>query len=201
MMGVFSKFKKPTGVPEYLIVGLGNPGDKYTLTRHNVGFMFIDRLADRMNIKVNKLKFKGLYGDGTVGGVRCLLLKPQTFMNLSGESVGEIAKFYKIPPQNVIVAFDDVSLNIGELRIRKKGSAGGHNGIKSIIAHLGSEDFPRIKIAIGPKTHPQMDLADFVLGRISKDDEIKLAKAVDNAVDAVALMVQGKTDQAMNKFN
>lgn len=200
-MGVFSKFKKPTGAPEYLIVGLGNPGDKYTLTRHNVGFLFIDRLADRMNIKVTKLKFKGLYGDGMVGGVRCLLLKPQTFMNLSGESVGEIAKFYKIPPQNVIVAFDDVSLNIGELRIRKKGSAGGHNGIKSIIAHLGSENFPRIKIAIGPKTHPQMDLADFVLGRITGEDEVKLADAIDRAVDAVAFMVQGKTDQAMNQFN
>ncbi len=200
-MGVFSKFKTASGAPEYLIVGLGNPGDKYTLTRHNVGFLFIDRLADRMNIKVNKLKFKGLYGDGQVGGVRCLLLKPQTFMNLSGESVGEIAKFYKIPPQNVIVAFDDVSLNIGELRIRKKGSAGGHNGIKSIIAHLSSEDFPRIKIAIGPKTHPQMDLADFVLGRITGEDEVKLADAIDRAVDAVALMVQGKTDQAMNKFN
>ncbi|MBR4868502.1 MAG: aminoacyl-tRNA hydrolase [Clostridia bacterium] len=200
-MGVFSKFKTTSGAPEYLIVGLGNPGDKYTLTRHNVGFLFIDRLADRMNIKVNKLKFKGLYGDGMVGGVRCLLLKPQTFMNLSGESVGEITKFYKIPPQNVIVAFDDVSLNIGELRIRKKGSAGGHNGIKSIIAHLSSEDFPRIKIAIGPKTHPQMDLADFVLGRITGEDEVKLADAIDRAVDAVALMVQGKTDQAMNKFN
>ena len=200
-MGVFSKFKTASGAPEYLIVGLGNPGDKYTLTRHNVGFLFIDRLADRMNIKVNKLKFKGLYGDGQIGGVRCLLLKPQTFMNLSGESVGEIAKFYKIPPQNVIVAFDDVSLNIGELRIRKKGSAGGHNGIKSIIAHLSSEDFPRIKIAIGPKTHPQMDLADFVLGRITGEDEVKLADAIDRAVDAVALMVQGKTDQAMNKFN
>ncbi len=200
-MGVFSKFRAPAGAPEYLIVGLGNPGDKYTMTRHNVGFMFIDRLADRMNVKVNKLKFKGLYGDGQVGGVRCLLLKPQTFMNLSGESVGEIAKFYKIPPQNIIVAFDDVSLNIGELRIRNKGSAGGHNGIKSIISHLSSEDFPRIKIAIGPKTHPQMDLADFVLARIGKEDEIKLADAIDRAVDAVTLMVQGKTDQAMNRFN
>ncbi len=199
-MGVFSKFKS-SSAPEYLIVGLGNPGDQYALTRHNVGFMFIDRLADRMHIKVTKLKFKGLFGDGMVDGVRCLLLKPQTFMNLSGESVAEIARFYKIPPQNIIVAFDDVSLNVGELRIRKKGSAGGHNGMKSIIAHLGSEDFPRIKIAIGPKTHPQMDLADFVLGRITGEDEKKLADAIDRGVNAVALMVQGKTDQAMNRFN
>jgi PTH1 family peptidyl-tRNA hydrolase len=122
-------------------------------------------------------------------------------MNNSGEAVKEIAAFYKIPPQKIIVAFDDVSLNTGELRIRQKGSAGGHNGIKSIIAHLGSEDFPRLKIAIGPKTHPQMDLADFVLGRLSKDDELKLADAIDRAVDAVTFMVQGKISQAMNQFN
>jgi PTH1 family peptidyl-tRNA hydrolase len=198
---VFSKFKKNTGGPEYLIVGLGNPGDKYAFTRHNVGFMFIDRLADKTRSSVKKLKFKSLYGDATIGGVRCLLCKPQTFMNNSGEAVREIAAFYKIPPQRIIVAFDDVSLNTGELRIRKKGSAGGHNGIKSIIAHLSSEDFPRLKIAIGPKPHPQMDLADFVLGRLSKEDELKLADVIDRAVDAVTLMVQGETDKAMNQFN
>lgn len=198
---MFFKKEKNTGAPQYLIVGLGNPGEKYEMTRHNVGFMFIDRLADRMNGSVKKLKFKSLYGDCTVGGVRCLLCKPQTFMNLSGEAVREIAAFYKIPAENIIVAFDDVSLNTGSLRIRNKGSDGGHNGIKSIVNCLGSSNFPRIKIAIGPKTHPQMDLADFVLGRITKDDELKLADAIDKAVDAVALMVQGKTDMAMNKFN
>lgn len=197
---VFKK-EKSGGSPEYLIVGLGNPGEKYELTRHNVGFLFIDRLADRMNGSVKKLKFKSLYGDCMVGGVRCLLCKPQTFMNLSGEAVREIAAFYKIPPEKIIVAFDDVSLNTGSLRIRNKGSDGGHNGIKSIVQCLGNSNFPRIKIAIGPKTHPNMDLADFVLGRITKDDEIKLADAIDKAVDAVTLMVQGKTDQAMNKFN
>ncbi len=195
------KKDKNAGAPQFLIVGLGNPGEKYELTRHNVGFMFIDRLADRMNGSVKKLKFKSLYGDCTLGGVRCLLCKPQTFMNLSGEAVREITSFYKIPVENIIVAFDDVSLNIGTLRIRKKGSDGGHNGIKSIVQCMGSSNFPRIKIAIGPKTHPQMDLADFVLGRISRDDELKLADAIDNAVDAVTLMVQGKTDMAMNKFN
>ena len=192
---------KNAGAPQFLIVGLGNPGEKYELTRHNVGFMFIDRLADRMNGSVKKLKFKSLYGDCNVGGVRCLLCKPQTFMNLSGEAVREIATFYKIPVENIIVAFDDVSLNTGSLRIRNKGSDGGHNGIKSIVGCMGSSNFPRIKIAIGPKTHPQMDLADFVLGRITKDDEVKLADAIDKAVDAVTLMVQGKTDMAMNKFN
>lgn len=195
------KKDKNAGAPQFLIVGLGNPGEKYELTRHNVGFMFIDRLADRMNGSVKKLKFKSLYGDCTVGGVRCLLCKPQTFMNLSGEAVREIATFYKIPVENIIVAFDDVSLNIGTLRIRNKGSDGGHNGIKSIVQCMGSSNFPRIKIAIGPKTHPNMDLADFVLGRISKEDELKLAQAIDNAVDAVTLMVQGKTDRAMNQFN
>ncbi len=198
---MFFKKEKVGGSPEYLIVGLGNPGEKYELTRHNVGFMFIDRLADQMNCSVKKLKFKSLYGDGTIGGVRCLLCKPQTFMNLSGEAVREISAFYKIPPEKIIVAFDDVSLNTGSLRIRSKGSDGGHNGIKSIVGCLGNSNFPRIKIAIGPKTHPQMDLADFVLGRITKDDEVKLADAIDRAVDAVTLMVQGKTDQAMNRFN
>ncbi len=198
---MFSKFRKATGAPQFIIVGLGNPGDKYTLTRHNVGFMLIDRLADRTNCSVKKLKFKALYGDGEIGGVRCLLVKPQTFMNCSGDSVQEIAAFYKIPPERIIVAFDDVSLDTGNLRIRKKGSAGGHNGIKSIIQRLGSDNFPRVKIGIGPKPHPQMDLADFVLGRISKEDELKLADAIDRAVDGVTLMVQNKTDQAMNQFN
>lgn len=201
-MGMFAKFKKPSaGAPQYLIVGLGNPGDQYALTRHNVGFQFIDRLADRNGCGVKKLKFKALYGDGAIGGVRCLLCKPQTFMNRSGEAVGALAAFYKIPAQRIIVVFDDVSLRTGELRIRKKGSAGGHNGVKSVIEHLGSEEFPRIKIAIGPKPNSQMDLADFVLERISQEDEIQLADAIDRAVDAVALMVQGKTDQAMNQFN
>ena len=198
---MFFNKNKSGGSPEYLIVGLGNPGEKYELTRHNVGFMFIDRLADKTNCSVKKLKFKSLYGDCVIGGVRCLLCKPQTFMNLSGEGVREISAFYKIPPERIIVAFDDVSLNTGSLRIRNKGSDGGHNGIKSIVNCLGNSNFPRIKIAIGPKTHPQMDLADFVLGRITKEDEIKLADAIDRAVEAVTLMVQGNTSEAMNRFN
>lgn len=192
--------KKPQGI-EYLIVGLGNPGDKYQMTRHNVGFMFIDRLADRNNSKITKVKFKGLIGECTINGVRCLLLKPSTFMNLSGESIKEASAFYKIPAENVIVCFDDTSLEVGRLRIREKGSAGGHNGVKSIIQHLGTENFPRIKIGIGNKPHPEMDLADYVLSRISKEDEIKLAKAIDTAVDTIGYMVNDQVNKAMEICN
>lgn len=195
--------KKPinSNAPQYLIVGLGNPGSQYELTRHNVGFMFMDRLAEKTNCQIKKLKFKALYGDASIAGVRCLLLKPQTFMNHSGEAVKEAADFYKIPLERTIVIYDDVSLNTGQLRIRKKGSDGGHNGIKSIVEHVNSNQFPRIKIAIGPKTNPNMNLADFVLGKLTADDEIKLAAAIDRAVDAVTLMVQDKTEEAMNRFN
>ena len=198
-MGLFKK--KPSGNIEYLIVGLGNPGAKYEMTRHNVGFMFIDRLADRMNAKITKVKFKGLMGECTIDGVKCLLLKPSTYMNLSGESVKEASSFYKIPPENVIVCFDDTSLDVGRLRIREKGSAGGHNGIKSIIQHLGTENFPRIKVGIGQKTHPDMDLSDYVLGRISNDDEVKLAKAIDTAVNTIGYMVNGQPNKAMEICN
>ncbi len=198
-MGLFKK--KPSGNIEYLIVGLGNPGAKYEMTRHNVGFMFIDRLADRNNVKVTKVKFKGLMGECTIDGVKCLLLKPSTYMNLSGESVKEASSFYKILPENIIVCFDDTSLDVGRLRIREKGSAGGHNGIKSIIQHLGTENFPRIKVGIGQKPHPDMDLADYVLGKISKDDEIKLAKAIDTAVDTIGYMVNGQPNKAMEICN
>lgn len=201
---IFHRFKKQihsVGAPAFAIVGLGNPGTKYELTRHNVGFMFIDRLADRLGVKVKKLKFKALYADAVIAGTRVLLVKPQTFMNNSGEAVREIIKFYKIPPENLIVVFDDISLNAGKLRIRKKGSDGGHNGIKSIIYHTSSDKFPRIKIGIGPKPHPDMDLADFVMGRIKGKEETLIAAAIDHAADAVSLMISGNTDAAMNQFN
>ena len=201
---IFHRFKKQihsVGAPAFAIVGLGNPGAKYELTRHNVGFMFIDRLADRLGVKVKKLKFKALYADAVIAGTRVLLVKPQTFMNNSGEAEREIIKFYKIPPENLIVVFDDISLNAGKLRIRKKGSDGGHNGIKSIIYHTSSDKFPRIKIGIGPKPHPDMDLADFVMGRIKGKEEILIAEAIDHAADAVSLMISGNTDAAMNQFN
>lgn len=189
------------GAPAWLIVGLGNPGREYELTRHNVGFLFLDRLAEKTGCRVTKLKFKSLYGDATVGGVRCLLAKPQTFMNASGEAVRDIAAFYKIPPERIVAVFDDSSLDVGVLRIRRHGSDGGHNGVKSLIYQLNSDVFPRIKIGIGQKPDPRMDLADYVLGRIPPADEKLLAPAIDRAVEAVALMVQGKIDQAMNEYN
>ncbi len=198
---IFKNDKKSGNTPSFVIVGLGNPGAKYELTRHNVGFMFIDRLAQRMDADVKQLKFKSLYRSINIDGVKVLIVKPQTFMNNSGEAVRDILNFYKIPPENLIVVFDDVSLDVGKLRIRKKGSDGGHNGIKSIIYQLASANFPRIKIGIGPKPYPDMDLADFVLGKIKGEEEIKLANAIDNAVDAVQLMLNGETDKAMNKFN
>lgn len=201
MFEFIRKNRIPSGPPEFIIAGLGNPGAKYEMTRHNAGFMFLDRLADRKGVSVSKLKFHALMGDAEVGGKRCLLMKPQTFMNLSGDAVAQAAKFYKIPAEKIIVVFDDVSLETGGLRIRLKGSAGGHNGIKSIIAGLGSENFPRIKLGVGERKNPDMDLANHVLSKISGDDEVALAKAVDNAVDAVELMVQGKNTEAMNKFN
>lgn len=187
--------------PSYVIVGLGNPGGKYDLTRHNVGFMFIDRLADKIGCDVKKLKFKALYGDGKIDGVRVLLVKPQTFMNNSGEAVRDIMNFYKIPADRLIVVYDDVALDVGKLRIRKKGSDGGHNGIKSIIYLTGHDDFLRLRVAIGPKPHPDTDLADFVLGRVRGEEEKKLADAIDRGVEAVKLMVKGETDRAMNLYN
>ena len=153
----------------YIIVGLGNPTSKYDKTRHNVGFDTIDALADKYSINVNNAKHKALCGQGIIDGEKVLLMKPQTFMNLSGEAVKQAAAFYKVPAENIIVIFDDVSLDVGKMRIRLKGSAGGHNGIKSIIAHMG-DSFPRVKMGVGEKPHPEYDLADWVLSHFSKDD-------------------------------
>lgn len=197
-------FKKKTyfsGGPEYLIVGLGNPGRQYEITRHNAGFLFMDMLSDKLNVKINKIKFKAVVGEAQIGGVRCLLMKPQTFMNLSGEAVKEACSFYKIPPENVIVAFDDISLPCGGLRIRRKGSAGGHNGIKSIIYHLNSDNFPRIKLGVGEKPHPDYELADWVLSNFKKDEIPLLREAAENACSAAELMVSGDTDKAMSNYN
>lgn len=187
--------------PEFLIVGLGNPGDKYEYTRHNAGFLTLDRLCVEEDFKINKIKFKALMGEVTLGSHRCLVIKPQTFMNNSGEAVREVCDFYKIPPENVIVIFDDISLPCGKLRIRRKGSDGGHNGIKSIIYHLKSDNFPRIKMGVGAKPHPDYDLADWVLSTFKKDEMEQFKAAVDDACEAVRLIADGKTDSAMNKFN
>lgn len=200
-MGFFSKNKTPSGPPEYLIVGLGNPGRQYELTRHNAGFLFADLLADKLSANINKIQFKSVTAAVELGGKKCLLMKPQTFMNNSGEAVKQAAAFYKIPPEKIIVVFDDISLPCGKLRIRRKGSAGGHNGIKSIIYHLNSDNFPRIKLGVGEKPHPDYELADWVLSNFKKDELPPLREAAEKACDAAELMVNGNTDKAMSNFN
>lgn len=194
-------FGKKSGAYDYIIAGLGNPGTKYEMTRHNAGFLAIDMLAMKQNKEIKRLKFHALTCDAEIEGKKCLLMKPQTFMNNSGEAIGEAAKFYKISPQNIIVLSDDISLDVGKIRIRRKGSAGGHNGLKSIIAHLGSEDFPRVKIGVGKKPNAYMDLADWVLGRFPKELEPQLKEALENADGAISLIVQDKFDRAMNLYN
>lgn len=194
-------FGKKSGAYDYIIAGLGNPGAKYEMTRHNAGFLAIDMLAMKQNKEIKRLKFHALTCDAEIEGKKCLLMKPQTFMNNSGEAIGEAAKFYKIPPQNIIVLSDDISLDVGKIRIRRKGSAGGHNGLKSIIAHLGSEDFPRVKIGVGKKPNAYMDLADWVLGRFPKELEPQLKEALENADGGISLIVQDKFDRAMNLYN
>ena len=194
-------FGKKSGAYDYILAGLGNPGAKYEMTRHNAGFLAIDMLAMKQNKEIKRLKFHALTCDAEIEGKKCLLMKPQTFMNNSGEAIGEAAKFYKIPPQNIIVLSDDISLDVGKIRIRRKGSAGGHNGLKSIIAHLGSEDFPRVKIGVGKKPNAYMDLADWVLGRFPKELEPQLKEALENADGAISLIVQDKFDRAMNLYN
>ena len=194
------KFSQP-GPFDYMIVGLGNPGKKYEFTKHNAGFLCVDLLAQQLGVKIDRLKFKSLMGDVRINSKRCLLLKPQTFMNLSGEAVREAAQFYNLPPERIIVIFDDISLEPGRLRIRRKGSDGGHNGIKSIIYQLQSDAFPRIKLGIGAKPHPDFDLADWVLEPFTNEALKALRTAADNACEAVGLMVDGKIDEAMSRYN
>lgn len=194
-------FKKSNGGYDYLIVGLGNPGAKYEMTRHNAGFLAVDLLAVKENLNIKKLKYHALVGDAVINGKKCLVMKPQTLMNNSGEAVGEAARFYKIPPERVIVISDDFSFDVGQIRIKRKGSAGGHNGLKSIIAHLGSENFPRIKVGVGKKPNADYDIIDWVLGRFPKELEKDLKSALENAVDALPYIVNEEIDKAMNLFN
>ena len=185
----------------YVIAGLGNPGSKYEKTRHNVGFQVIDRLASKYHIDMNMKKHKAVCGTGVIEGRKVMLLKPQTFMNLSGESVAELVNYYKLDPESeLIVVFDDISLEPGNIRIRKKGSAGGHNGIKNIIAMTGTQNFMRIKVGVGEKPKG-WDLADYVLGRFSTEDRAKVEEAIGHAMDAAVLMMQGEVDKAMNDYN
>lgn len=185
----------------WLIVGLGNPGKDYNRTRHNCGFRAIDLLAEHLNCKIDKSKFQGLYGQATVAGKKVYLLKPQTYMNLSGRSVLQLSAYFNIPPQRIIVLFDDISLDIGRLRIRSDGSAGGHNGIKSIIAELGSADFPRVKIGVGAKPHAEQDLADWVLSTFSASEEKTIQPALKNAADAALMIIDKGTGEAANRYN
>ncbi len=189
------------GKIEYIIVGLGNPGLEYENTRHNAGFATLNALAEEMGETINRLKFKGKTAEATINGVRCLLLEPTTYMNNSGESVVQALEFYKLDTDRLIVIYDDISLDPGKLRIRRKGSHGGHNGIRSIIELTGKDDFQRIKMGVGKKPHPDYDLAKWVLGKFGKEDGEKFKSAVENACQCIKLMVQGKTDEAMNKFN
>lgn len=182
----------------FLIAGLGNPGRQYDHTRHNVGFDTIDIISKQYNIALNREKFKGIYGEGIIAGEKVILLKPTTFMNLSGESLREIASFYKIESENIIVIYDDVSLHTGRMRIRLQGSAGGHNGIKSIISSLSTDKFPRVKVGVG---HPEYDIIPFVLGRFSKEDRALVEEVMKTVAVSVETIIKDGIEEAMNKYN
>lgn len=205
-MSIWDIFKKIEGErsslkPQFIIAGLGNPGLTYENTRHNAGFMAVDRILKDTQTSGFKLKFKSKCTTAMISGKSCLILKPETFMNNAGEAVEAAMSFYKIPAQNVIVLFDDISLDVGKIRIRRKGSSGGHNGIKSIIDLTGTEDFPRVKIGVGKKPRPDYDLAKWVLSKFSQSESEALSSALDSAAQSVKLILSGKTDEAMNKYN
>lgn len=198
---ISSDSSRSGGKIEYIIAGLGNPGMEYDNTRHNAGFNVLDTLSEQLGENINRLKFKGKTAEAFINGKRCLLLKPTTYMNNSGESIVQAMEFYKIDIAHVIIVCDDISLDAGKLRIRRKGSHGGHNGLRSICELTGSDDFPRIKIGVGKKPHPDYDLAKWVLGKFDKEDAEKIKASAENACECIKLMVQGKTDEAMNKYN
>lgn len=194
-------FKSKKSAFDYLVVGLGNPGLEYAKTRHNAGFMAIDKLAEDIGASFNKNKHSALFGEGNINGKRVLLAKPQTYMNNSGEAVGALSSFYKIPVENIIIMFDDISLDVGVIRIRRKGSAGGHNGIKDIIEVLGTEEISRIKIGVGERIDKSSDLKNHVLGKISKGDLENFDEATKKAVSAVKEIISRGIDSAMNKYS
>jgi PTH1 family peptidyl-tRNA hydrolase len=189
------------GGPTWLVVFLGNPGLKYEGTRHNAGFMTADALCKKKNFAINKARFQALTAQVELGGERVLLMKPQTYMNLSGQAASQAARFYKIPPEHVLVVSDEVSLPIGKLRIRTKGSAGGHNGLKNIIEQLGTEDFPRIRLGVGAPPHPDYDMADWVLSVFRNEDAAEMEKAAARAAEAVECYIEKGPDKAMNLYN
>ena len=205
MSNIFDLFKKietaPQGPVSFIIVGLGNIGKQYEMTRHNAGFLAIDRIAEKYGTRIDRVKFHATVGECNIGGKRVLLMKPTTLMNLSGVAVGEAASFYKIPPENVLVLHDEISFDPGMLRIRRKGSAGGHNGLKSLIASLASDEFPRIKIGVGKKPNPEYDLADWVLGKMPEADMKAMSARFDDIADAAEMIVSGRIDDAMAKYS
>ncbi len=206
-MSIFDIFKKleadkkPSAPIDFIIAGLGNPGTQYEDTRHNCGFMAAEVLAEQHGAEIKRLKFKSLTAEVELNGRRCLLMKPTTFMNNSGDAVGEAAEFYKLPPENVLIIYDDINLDVGRLRIRAKGSDGGHNGMKSIILRLNSDNFPRIRVGVGKKPHPDYDLADWVLSRFTNEEGARLETALSNAAKAAELIAGGRITEAMNLYN
>ena len=207
-MSIFDIFKQIEnesrsvgGSVTHLIVGLGNPGDKYYNTRHNAGFLTLDYIAEKLGIKINKIKFKALVGEAQMSGKRVLLMKPQTFMNLSGEAVREAAAFYKIPAENIIVISDDINLDVGKMRVRKNGSDGGQKGLRSIINLMATDEFPRVRLGVGKKPHPDYDLADWVLSEFKKDEQELLFTCFDKAYDGIIKILGGDTDGAMQICN
>ena len=206
MSNIFDLFKKiekkaDTTPVSFIVAGLGNPGQQYQKTRHNVGFVAVDYIAAKLGIKIDRAKFHSLVAEAKIGEVRVLLMKPETFMNNSGVAIGEAASFYKIPPERVLVLHDEISFDPGMMRIRRKGSAGGHNGLKSIIAHLASEEFPRVKIGVGKKPNPEYDLADWVLGKFPESDLKALRDRFGDIATASELIVKGEIDNAMMRFS
>ena len=193
-------FGMQSSAVDWLIVGLGNPGQKYEHTRHNMGFLTVDLLAEKLGVKLNKVKFKAAYNIVKFAGCKCLVMKPQTYMNLSGEAVREAAQFYKIPAERVLVIYDDVSLPVGKLRVRPSGSAGGHNGIKNIIAHLGTQSFPRVKIGVAAPGE-EGDMVDWVIGVPSQAERKILAESFEQAIEAAECIISDGCQKAMNRFN
>ena len=206
-MDIFDKLFKaaapaqPSGPVELIVAGLGNPGRDYENTRHNAGFLAVDRISAALGIRVDRLKFKSLCGEAVIEGKRVLFMKPSTFMNLSGQAVTEAMGFYKVPPEHVLIFYDDISLPPGRLRIRRKGSDGGHNGMKNIIYLSGKDTFPRVKIGVGAKPHPDYNLADWVLSRFQPDERKALDTALEHTIDIVKLVAAGKIDEAMNRYS
>ena len=206
MSNIFDLFKKiekqaDTTPVSFIIAGLGNPGAQYAKTRHNVGFVAIDYIAEKLGVRIDRAKFHSLVAEAKIGGVRVLLMKPETYMNNSGVAIGEAATFYKIPPERVLVLHDEISFEPGLMRIRRKGSAGGHNGLKSIIAHLSSEEFPRVKIGVGKKPTPEYDLADWVLGKMPKEATDAFEARLEDILGATRLITEGKIDDAMQRYS